>query len=447
MNVTGQAAQWITSIAVQLPSDALAIARLSVFDCLAVAIAGAQEPVSQAVRALVKGEAGAPQSSALGLVDRVPARAAALLNGAAAHALDYDDTHFDFVGHPTVAVLPAALAVGELVQANGAELQEAFLVGAETTCRIGAWLGRAHYNAGFHQTATSGAFGAAAASGRLLGLNEEQMRHALGLVATRASGLKCQFGTMGKPFHAGMAASTGVEAALLAGAGFISRSDALECAGGFAATHQGAQTDTPDVFAGLPDAIRFVDVQYKFHACCHGTHPALEALGALVTQHAVQSRDVARVVIEIAAQWLPVCCIPQPATGLEAKFSLAHVAALLLAGIDTSSLQAFSDENCRNADIVRLARLVNIVPRHAMPDTAATVRITMHNGGMVEQHIDLHNPLPYEPKAARLRSKAAALLGLPLANTLWSLTESLPSLPAADLYPRLHELFRATAAS
>ena len=170
-------------------SAALDVARLSVYDCLAVAIAGAGEPVSVAVRELVSGEGGTAQASAIGLPARIPARAAAMLNGTAAHALDYDDTHFDFVGHPTVAVLPAALAVAEQQQASGKDLLEAFLTGVEVTCRVGGWLGRPHYNAGFHQTATSGAFGAAAAASPLRELHAERAAHALGLAATRASGL------------------------------------------------------------------------------------------------------------------------------------------------------------------------------------------------------------------------------------------------------------------
>lgn len=271
--ITTQAARFATDRSVSFPSAALNFARLSFYDIFAVALAGQDEPASRIVRELVVREGGTPQASAFGMETRIPPRAAALLNGTVAHALDYDDTHFAFVGHPSVAVLPAALAVAEQQQADGNAVLEAFLCGVEATCRIGQWLGRAHYNAGFHQTATSGAFGATAACSRLLGLDVTQATHAFGLAATRASGLKCQFGSMGKPFHAGMAAANGVEAATLASLGFESRRDAIEGTGGFASTH-GAQTaHGSDPFGGLPQHFRFVDVQYKFHACCHGTHP------------------------------------------------------------------------------------------------------------------------------------------------------------------------------
>ncbi|MEM5432115.1 MmgE/PrpD family protein [Cupriavidus oxalaticus] len=444
--LTVRAASFAVDDSLRFPADALDIARLSVYDCLAVAIAGEQEPVSRAVRELVRSESGAPQSGAFGLAQRVPARAAALLNGAVAHALDYDDTHFDFVGHPSVAVLPAALAVAEHRQAGGRALLEAFLTGVEVTCRVGGWLGRPHYNAGFHQTATSGAFGAAAAAARLLGLDAERAAHALGLAATRASGLKCQFGTMAKPFHAGMAASTGVEAAMLAAQGFIARPDAIECAGGFASTHGAPQGCMDDPFAGLPEAFRFVDVQYKFHACCHGTHPALEALKTLCARHGLQAGDIGTVSLTIAPQWLPVCCIAEPATGLEAKFSLSLTAAMVLAGVDTAALASFSDANCRAPALTELARRVEVHPDPAVADTACRATIVTKSGVSLDSRIELSDPLPYETRSAKLRNKADALLGSQRAEALWDFVETLDNQPAADLYPRLHTWMAGAAA-
>ncbi|CAG2151903.1 MmgE/PrpD family protein [Cupriavidus numazuensis] len=444
--ITARAASLAVDASLRFPAAALDIARLSVYDCLAVAIAGAQEPVSRAVRELVRSEAGAPQASAFGLAQRVPARAAALLNGAVAHALDYDDTHFDFVGHPSVAVLPAALAVAERQQANGRALLEAFLVGVEVTCRVGGWLGRPHYNAGFHQTATSGAFGAAAAAARLLGLDAERASHALGLAATRASGLKCQFGTMAKPFHAGMAASTGVEAAMLAAQGFVARPDAIECAGGFAATHGAPQGCMEDPFAGLPEAFRFVDVQHKFHACCHGTHPALEALKTLCARHGLQAGDIGTVSLAIAPQWLPVCCIPEPVTGLEAKFSLSLTAAMVLAGVDTAALASFSDANCHATTLTELARRVEIHPDPAIADTACRATIVTKSGVSLDCSVELSDPMPYATRAAKLRGKAEALLGAQPAQALWEFVETLDKQPAADLYPRLHTWMAGDAA-
>src|SRR5262249_49548548 len=146
------------------------------------------------------------------------------------------------VGHPSVAIMPAALAAAEETDASGAALADAFLLGAEASVRLGMELGRAHYQRGFHQTATAGAFGATLAARRLTGLDATQLRHALSLIATRASGLKSQFGTMGKPFNAGIAAANGVEAAALAKRGFVSCDDGVAGPQGFIDTH----SDAPD---------------------------------------------------------------------------------------------------------------------------------------------------------------------------------------------------------
>lgn len=444
--ITEQAARYAVDASRTFDTDALAIARLSIYDWLAVGLAGADEPVSRAVRELVTRDSGTPAASAFGVAGRLPPRAAALLNGTASHALDYDDTHFAFVGHPSVAVLPAALALGEAQQVDGRALLEAFLTGVEVTCRVGAWLGRAHYNAGFHQTATSGTFGAAAAGARLLGLDATQAAHALGLAATRAAGLKCQFGTMAKPFHAGMAAANGVEAAMLASLGFLARPDAIECAGGFAATHGALPDDGAPPFADADRVYRFVDVQHKFHACCHGTHPALEALLALRDAHRLTPGDIAAVQLHINPQWLPVCCIETPRTGLEAKFSLALTAAMTLAGRATAALDTFSDALCADPELVELARRVTILGDVSIADTACRASVETKTGARVEHALDLSDPVPFDLKADKLRAKTVALVGAAKAEMLWHFVEALPGLRAQALYPALHALIAAPSA-
>ena len=213
------------------------IARRSLYDWFAVTRAGENEPVAKIVRGLVADEGGKEAASVAGLDKMVPARAAALANGAASHALDYDDTHFAHVGHPSVAILPAALAVAEEIDAPASAALDALLIGAEASIRIGMVLGRRHYDRGFHQTATAGAFGATVAAARVMGLTRDETRNALSLIATRASGLKSQFGSMGKPFNAGVAASNGVEAAQLAKRGFVSCDDGVGGPQGFIDAH------------------------------------------------------------------------------------------------------------------------------------------------------------------------------------------------------------------
>ena len=412
-----------------LPVAALDHARLSLFDWCAVALAGLDEPVGHIVRTLVAGEAGRPEATVLGLDQRLPARAAALANGTLSHALDYDDTHFGHIGHPTVAVLPAALAVAEQTGASGSELLAAYLLGVETACRLGASLGPAHYRHGFHQTATSGSFGATAACARLLGLDVDATGHALGLTATRASGLKSQFGTMGKPFHAGMAATNGVEAATLASLGFASRPDGIECPQGFAATHV-AELNEIEPPAG---SYLFEAIQYKFHACCHGTHAALEALLDLRTNHVIQPERVASVTLTTHPTWLKVCNIPAPTTGLEAKFSFRLTAAMVLGGIDTAALASFADTTCARTELIALRDRVEVVADEDVAETASRIDIILDDGRHLVAEHDLTDPIPLTNKQAKLRAKADALTGAETAGRLWQVIEELEKRPASAL--------------
>ena len=404
-----------------LPEGARRVLRLSLLDWAAVALAGRDEPVGRVVRGLVAAEGGVLEASVIG-GGRAPARAAALANGTTSHALDYDDTHFAYIGHPSVAVLPAALALAEKTGAGGAAFLDAALIGVETACRVGAWLGREHYQHGFHQTATAGCFGAAMAGARLLGHDGAQAGHALGVAATRASGLKSQFGTMGKPYNAGLAASNGVEAALMARAGFVSRPDGLECVQGFADTHAGGEGDP---LTGLGEPFVFESVQHKFHACCHGTHAAIEALATLRRGTDVAPDEIAGVALHVHPRWLRVCDIAAPRTGLEAKFSFRLTAAMALLGIDTASPAAFTDALCAEPGLVALRDEVRIFGDGDLAETAALARVLYRSGATIEARHDLERPMPIDAREAKVRAKAAALIGEDAAGAIWDAVTAL----------------------
>lgn len=420
----------ITSFATTMPADDLPasarhIMRLSLLDWASVALCGVEEPVAQAVRAMVENEEGRPEAMLIGSATRLPVRAAALSNGTTSHALDYDDTHFIHIGHASVVVVSAALALAERTRASGSQFLDAALIGVETACRIGDWLGRSHYNKGFHQTATSGAFGAAMAGARLLGLDPERAQHALGIVSTRASGLKSQFGTMGKPYNAGIAASNGVEAVLLAAAGFVSRPDGLECLQGFADTHHGTGGDPAKALAGLGSEFVFERVQHKFHACCHGLHATLEALTALRDSDNPDPAKIERIVITTNPGWLRVCNIAEPETGLEAKFSYRLTAAMALAGVDTGALSTYTDAICRDQQLVALRDKVTVETDERLSDTASRVEVVLNSGKTLVKDHDLEHPLPVQVREDKIRKKAAVLLGQELSQTLWQTIENL----------------------
>jgi len=387
--------------------------RFSLFDWATVGIAGADEPVALAARTLALSEGGGPSALFGGGTSNT--RAAALANGATSHALDYDDTHFLHVGHPSVAVIPAALALAQARGSDGARFLDALAVGLEVACRVGDWLGRAHYQTGFHQTGTSGAFGAAAAAGRILGLDTNAMAAALSLTATRASGLKSQFGTMGKPLNAGFAAETGVTCALLAHAGATSAEDALEGAQGFGPTHAGEARGA--ALDGLGQAWVFPGVSYKFHACCHGLHAMLEAVADLRPR--LGNAEPEAVEITTNPRWLTVCDKPRPGTGLEAKFSYRLTASMALRGVDTAALGSYVDATCAEPSLTALRDRVSVTGDATLTDTQARVRITV--GGVVQEAaVDLSDPVDPTTTKGRLRAKSASLLGGAPAEALWA---------------------------
>jgi 2-methylcitrate dehydratase PrpD len=416
-----------------IPRPAREMARLSLFDWFAVARAGAQEPVARILRGLVADEAGKPAASVVGLSAKVPARAAALANGTISHALDYDDTHFAHIGHPSVAVLPAALAVGEEFCASGAAVLDAFLVGAEASIRIGVVLGRPHYDRGFHQTATAGAFGATVAAARVMGLTRGETRQALSLVATRASGLKSQFGSMGKPYNAGAAASNGVEAAALARRGFVAADDAVGGPQGFVDAHVDHAFEEAAWAAPPPKSFLFEDVKHKLHACCHGVHAAIEALREMKARGAIEPDEVAAVGIRVNPRWLKVCDLKRPRTGLEAKFSYAMTAAMTLRRVDTAADRAYDEALCHDPGVTALLPMIGVAGDEALPDTAAVVRIDLRGRPAVEAAHDLAARVASETLERGLRAKAASLLCETAAEALWRGASQLDGLSARGL--------------
>ncbi len=418
--------------AADIPDTARAMTRFSLFDWLVVARAGAGEPLSRIVLDYVTEEAGRPVATIAGGA-KVPARAAALANGTVSHALDYDDTHFAHIGHLSVGIMPAALAAGEETGASAASVCDAFLVGAEAACRIGMVLGRQHYELGFHQTATAGAFGATIAAGRLYGLTHDRMRQALSLVSTRASGLKSQFGTMGKPFNAGIAAANGVEAAALAARGFVSCDDGVGGVQGFIDTHGGEALEETAWRDPPPERFVFEDNKYKLHACCHGTHAMINALTEHAGPGAIPPDAVERITLRTNPRWMRVCDIKQPRTGLELKFSYAYLAAMALTGINTAADTAYTADLCTDPALTRLARLVEVVGDAAVSDTAALLTIEATDGRRLAAAHDLADRIPPDRLERGLRSKASGLLGEAVAERLWTTVAQLEGKSARDV--------------
>jgi 2-methylcitrate dehydratase PrpD len=373
-----------------LPEPVRELARQCVLDYLAVGLAGADDELAHILLDELAEAGGAPQAAVIGHNARLPVLSAALINGAIAHALDYDDVNLAMPGHPSVAILPALLALAEERNASGKAVIAAFVAGYETCCRIGMALRPGHYTRGFHATGTVGAFGAAAACAHLLGLDAEATARALGIAGTQSAGLKSQFGTMCKPFHAGKAAQNGLLAARLAARGFSSRPDLIECAQGFAATH------APDFFPGKALAepkhgFHIFNNLFKYHAACYMTHAPIEC-GRQLRDQGVAPADIAAITLSLHFGTDKVCNIPAPTDGLEAKFSLRQTVAMALSGIDTASLGAYSVATATDPTLVALRERVSFDFREDFPEAGAEIAVELNNGRKVTAKFDAGIP-------------------------------------------------------
>jgi 2-methylcitrate dehydratase PrpD len=393
--------------AASLPADVLLVAKHCVLDFIAVTLAGASEPLVRILyESAVRADTGT-EATLLGFGRTSSIASAALLHGTAAHALDYDDTHWSLQGHPTAPVLGGLWGLAEREQSSGASLLAALVAGIEVECRLGQWLNPDHYKRGFHATGTLGAFGAAAAAAHLLGQSERVWLHAFGLAGTQAAGLKSAFGTMAKPYHAGRAAQTGLMSALLAAGGFEANPAILEADQGFGATHGVLAPRAKD-----PERFAILDTLFKYHAACHLTHATIDGLHALKLQQPMAADDVESVILTVDETCLGVCAIEQPENGMQAKFSLKATAAMALLGDATNDPKAFDDARVTSPELTRLMERVQ-VRTEPMPATATTVQVKLRSGATLETKQDAGLPeRDLNQQTARLRAKFQRLAPL-----------------------------------
>lgn len=394
-----------------IPSDAWSVAKQCILDWFAVALAARNEPLVAMLRDQAADEGATPAATILGMAGKGSARQAALVNGVAGHALDYDDVNLAMAGHPTVAILPGLLAMAERDGASGTALITAFIAGYEAAGMIGGLVGPGHYARGFHATATVGTLGSAAACAHLLGLDEEATARALGIAGTMAAGLKSQFGTMCKPLHAGRAAESGLVAADLAARGFSSRPDILECAQGFAAT-QSPDFNPEALRPRASDHFHVRDNLFKFNAACYGTHGAIEGLRLLAREHSLTAADVRAVQLDVEPDADKMCDIREPRTGLETKFSIRANAALALLGRDTAAPETYSDATAADAEVIALRDKVSVrtMPAGWSP-TLTEIVVETAQGARLAARYDTGVPAAdVADQARRIRAKFMSLV-------------------------------------
>lgn len=398
--VTRTLARMASGLAIDdIDDDARAVARQCLLDWFGVTIAGASEPCTRLVAEEAEDQGGHPQATLVGLGRKLASRQAALVNGTASHAHDYDDVNMTLSGHATVAVAGGLLALAEKTGASGAEVLTAFVAGYETACRVGALVMPGHYAMGFHSTATAGTFGAAAACGRLLGLDEERMARAFGIAGTMAAGLKSQFGTDCKPFHAGRATEAGLLAATMASRGFSSRGDILDCAQGFADTH--SKHFNPEAATGPAPGGGFHvrNNLFKYHAACYLTHAGIECGTRLRTGETLDPADIVSATLRVEKGADRVCNIPAPKTGLETKFSLRMTAAFALAGIDTAGMASYNEANATDARLNAIREKVCVDLVSGVPSTWSEIVIETRDGRRLSAEHD--SGIPADDVAAQ----------------------------------------------
>lgn len=390
-DITRQLAAYACDLTLEgITPKARTVGKHALLDWLGVTLAGSQEPLVAILKDQALGEGLGNKATLLGLSARGTPSQAALINGAAGHALDYDDVHPLVGGHPSVPVGPVALALAERDGKSGEDLLAAFITGIETEARVGSLIGDGRDN-GWHQTSTVGVFGGAAAAAKLLSLDADTTTHAFGIAGTQAAGVMASFGTMCKPLHAGMAAEAGLRAAEWANRGFTGALDMIEHERGFAATH-GVAFNSEAALAGMGHTFFTENILFKHHAACYGTHSAIEC-ARLIRQHpSFDLAKVEKVEIRVHTRITKMCDIPAPVDGLGIKFSLRMTMALALSAEPTSSLHVYSEEYAERPDLVALRDKVTSVIDDSYGYRGAGVSVHLSDGTVLHENFDVAVP-------------------------------------------------------
>jgi len=360
MDVTAKIAQFVVNAKYEkLPPQAIATAKVAARDCLGVALAGSKEEDAKICAEIARQEQAKEETTVIGQGFKSSALNAALANGTAAHAMDFDHS-FTLMGQPTAPIIPAIFALGEALGASGRQLIEAYVVGYEVTARLVHSLRESNHD-GWHAPNTVGSFGASAACSKLLGLNAGQVEMALGMSASMAGGVAANFGTMTKPLHVGLGARNGVLAAKLAAGGYTANGKAIESGFGF---YKVLHSDTPidekpieelgQSYALLSDGIRI-----KPYPCGGLTHQVIDSILEFRAKHGLTPDMIERVDVDVVKHTFERIVFKVPQTSIQGKFCMPYLVARAL--IDGKvSLHAFTEAAVRDPNVLKLAERVQM---------------------------------------------------------------------------------------
>jgi len=422
INATQQLGTWAAQVGNNWSPALLGIAAHALEDTVASAVAGAGDTGSEMVRKTLSSHGAVP---VIGGTFCTSAAEAALANGYASHAVEMDENFLIGLGHLCTVVVPAILSIGHEIDADGRRALDALIVSSEVMARIGCALSRAHTDRGWHGTSTVGALAAAAACARLLGLQPEEMTHALAIAVSMSAGPKVQFGTATKPLHAGLAAQAGVIAAKLAAQGLRASPNALEGQNGFGELYGGVNpVDWSDVVpqAHKPLAIEWAGMAFKPWPVCGATHKAIAGVMSLRQTHKFSAQDVSSVVIEVSHGVMVNLKYPNPQDHKQAQFSMPYAIALALQS-DRLTLADYTAEAIHDAATRKLMPLVSMVrnPLSTEGNESATdhfphkVKVSLRDGRCFEQQVQhmkggLNDPLTAEDRRAKFDTCCEGIL-------------------------------------
>ncbi|HJR23410.1 MAG TPA: MmgE/PrpD family protein [Dongiaceae bacterium] len=408
-----------------LPSDVVALGKKSILDGIGLALSGAVARSGELVRKHLDSlNLAAGPATVIGGNRKVAPRFAAFANGVGIHADDYDDTQlavapdrvYGLLTHPTAPALPAALAVGEMKGASGKDVMLAYHLGVEVECKIAEAIDPRHYQTGFHATATCGTFAAAAASAKLMGLDAEATQRALSVAGSQSAGLRENFGTMTKPFHAGRSSESGVAAAQFAELGWTATDKILEAPRGFFRA-AGGGFDLGAIYQRLGAPWTFADpgVSIKPHPSGSLTHPGMTEMLRLIREHKIQAEQVRRVRVGTNSNMPNALIHHRPHDELQAKFSMEFcMAILLLRG--RAGLKEFTDAVVNEPDVKTMIEKVDFVvdevaEKAGYHKMTTLIDIELADGRKISGRADFGkgspaNPMSYEEVADKFRENA-----------------------------------------
>ena len=393
-----------------VPEDVRVIMRRCFVDGAGLMVAGSTEESGRIIQNYLREIGGEPEARVFGTSMVAPAHLAALANGVAGHAMDYDDTQlssypdrvYGLLTHPTCPVMPAAFALAEALGATGQELLAAFALGFEVECKVAEAIRPDHYVKGFHSTGTIGAIGAATAAAKLMGLDERQLRMCYGIVCSESAGLRANFGTMTKPYHCGRAAENGVVAARLAAGGYSADPAIFDGRWGFFQIMGGGRDEDHIVGKlGAPWSAVDPGVSIKPYPCGSLSHPAMDAARDLILENDVRPEQVRELRFGTTSRVLEPLRYAEPQNELEAKFSLQFgFAALLLER--AAGIAQYRDEVVRRPDVVEMMKKVRAfmdedIEAQGYALIRGRVEIELEDGTVHEKMSEISRGTPQRP--------------------------------------------------